>query len=1671
MLPALPMVLELSIFISFIALFSYSALFLFVLRRGIRTGIIASFSLYLLCMIIWSLSALMKYADIGQLDPRIWVRLLILGSTAMPIAFFNFVSNFLSKDRRKWLFLGAMLYTLIQIASFQGYLFKDFRFSAGGIDYGYNLPFYLISGFWLFFIGFSTLDLLRDYRQTTIPHQQNRIRYLLLVIMVILIGSLSNLSQLRNWPVDIAFNALAGFIIAYAILRHHLLGIDVVFRKGLAYLLPLLIAGAGYFLMIYLALEVFHIYTGLHLFILALFIAILAAMVAQPLQSRTADWIDRLFFKEKYDSGLMLQRLSQTSASVLDQDQLTNLILGEVIQTMRIQWACFLLKQPDTSDFILSAQKGLGESLSFKLRKDHPILKFLAGKNQAVSSQETELFQHLKSLCNLEGCDLVKAGPELFLPLQGKDQLVGILVTGPKHGQEAYSPEDQQILNALAHQTAVAVDNAILFEREHLRRREAEILREASTAITSELDLNHVLDKILTYLEQVVPYNSACVFLLIEEGETLYAVAGRGFSDGKSVIGQRYSSQNILFRKVCELSGPLILDDAATDTRFKGWGGTSEVHGWMGVPLTARGEVTGVLTLDSYQTNAYSEAEAELAQAFANQAAIAIENARLFEAAQHQAEEADTLRLAAAAITASLHQDESIGRILEQLARVVPYDSASVQLLIDGHLEIVGGRGWEDMADVIGMRFPIPGDNPNTVVILERKPYIIGDAPAYHRPFQQGPHSHIHSWLGVPLVVQDRVIGMLALDSGQKEYFTANQARLAAAFADQVAIAIENARLFSEQRQRAEELATLFSTSTAVSAHMQIDAVLAEITRQITLALNGTSCYASIIDDNQKNLQVVAEFFGPEANPKEQVTDLGRVYSISESDWARYDNLQAFVTHISNPDADPAILEDLRNYGGKTALSLPLAARGRVIGELELWDSRRERTFSDAEIKLGQTIANQAAIALEQARLYELEKQRAEQLEALRATAADINSELELTKLLEVILRRAILLLSAEGGDLGLYDETTGDLEIVTSINMGKDFSGTRQVMGEGLMGRVAQTLEPLIIQDYMNWEGRSPHYLEGPWRAVMASPLMVHGRLLGVVGIVDVHPERQFTADDLVLLNLFVQQAAIAIDNARLYSEIRERALELEQLFGAAQDLATNPEPLAVLNQLARHLAQALEASHVRISEILPSLTPELEDRRLEVLAEYYEQSPHGFPSGSAIGSKYVLGEHPLIIQAIDEGIVIQYQQDNDDLTPGELAKLVLNDVISALVVPIMSKGITVAVAEVWESRRYRTYSDRQKHLAIALTQHAGTVVENSRLYAAEKRRANELDALHTATATLLSTLDLETLLNHILNEAMRSIPKAEKGSLLLLDPGSGEFEIRAVTGYLSDSDGKGMTLQQKKEFAEQAIRSRRPLLITDLERNSAYEANGGNGETQPIRSVIVAPMLLEDQDLGALMLASPTPDAFLMYDLDLLVSFATTAVAAIRNARLHAEVQRLAVTDPLTGLYNRRGLFELGDREIDRYRRSRRPLAAIMLDIDLFKHVNDTYSHAIGDQVLRTLSARCKEILRDTDILGRYGGEEFAILLPETELEYACLVAERLRNNLAHRPIMTDRGLVSITISLGVTAVYEDSPDLAVLLDRADTAMYAAKQAGRNRLAIVYPQSHKINIASPNE
>ncbi len=811
------MIVNTSSIISLVALLFYGSLVWIVLSRDVKNRVIRSFSLYLAAMILWCFGAFMVFGGFAWADLVFWDRFRLVGWMAMPVAFFSFVQAFLMHEKRNWEVFGVVCYLLILAADIFGYLVSGTQVANGQIVHNYGPAFLPASIVWIFFVGFSMINLIQDFRKTRVAIFRNQIKYLVVTVILTLAGILFNFSNQITFPIDIAFNIAAAAFIAYAIFKHQLLDLTIVVRKWLLYLIPTVIIAAIYFGIVYLLMAVYHAVSGFGIIILALTVAILVALIGQPLHRQVQNWIDRFFYREKYNASQMLRRLSLAAVSVLDLDTITNRILTEVTTTMHIRQAGLFLKKDQSGEFFLMAQVGMKPG-EVKFMPKHPLVVYFQGNDQALTEYDLEILPVFLALWKQERLDLGRMGAKLYIPLKAKGDLVGIFAVGSKMSGEAYSQDDQLTLDTLANQIAAAIENALLFTAETRRRREAETMQKALMGLTSDLDLQRVLDNILAQLEKAIPYDSACVFL--QENDQLKAVAARGFTRPEEIINRIFPLESDrLFQEMRSSRRPLILSDAQADSRLKGYGETKNVRSWMGIPLILRGVVTGCLTLDSYTQDSYSELElADLALEFANHAAVAVENARLFNVERDQRRNADSLREVGTMLSSTLDFDRTLDLLLDQIGRILPYDIVNI-LLSDGdhHFRVARTRVADSVDpslalhvdDAIAELTEMPNLNP---MISTQRAMVIPDLskdPAWI----QKTSLPVRSWVGVPVIIDDKVVACFSLVKYQANFYTERHSSLLSVLAGQAALALQNARLFTEVQQLAiiDDLTSIFN--------------------------------------------------------------------------------------------------------------------------------------------------------------------------------------------------------------------------------------------------------------------------------------------------------------------------------------------------------------------------------------------------------------------------------------------------------------------------------------------------------------------------------------------------------------------------------------------------------------------------------------------------------------------------------------------------------------------------------------------------------------------------------------------------------------------------------------------------------------------------------------------
>jgi diguanylate cyclase (GGDEF)-like protein len=337
----------------------------------------------------------------------------------------------------------------------------------------------------------------------------------------------------------------------------------------------------------------------------------------------------------------------------------------------------------------------------------------------------------------------------------------------------------------------------------------------------------------------------------------------------------------------------------------------------------------------------------------------------------------------------------------------------------------------------------------------------------------------------------------------------------------------------------------------------------------------------------------------------------------------------------------------------------------------------------------------------------------------------------------------------------------------------------------------------------------------------------------------------------------------------------------------------------------------------------------------------------------------------------------------------------------------------------------------------------------------AADKdRQSYELEIFHDVAKALTSSLDLDTVLQTIM-EKMAAYFEPATWSLLMLDETSEEFYYAAAVGKGCESIN-ALTLTTGETLARWVIEQGKPLIVSDVNRDSRIQQSSNDHFFPDGCSVACMPVRTGGKVLGIIQLMNIDMQVYIRNEM-LLQTLADYAAIAIENARAVRRIQELSITDDCTGLYNARQLFTVLSEEVHRSERFGYEFSVLFLDLDHFKRVNDQHGHLIGSKLLGQFGQALRENLRLVDAAFRYGGDEFAILLPQTSKDAALFVARRLMGVFhTKRWLDGEAPDVSLRASVGIASYPADAATPQAIVHRADEMMYQVKEAGRDNIAV---------------
>lgn len=743
----------------------------------------------------------------------------------------------------------------------------------------------------------------------------------------------------------------------------------------------------------------------------------------------------------------------------------------------------------------------------------------------------------------------------ICLPVFLNNQVVAGVLVMSNEPLPALTEEDRQVYEQISRQVSIILQDISLLTETRRRLREVNTLLEFSNEL-STLDPDSMLKVLLdNSLKVITTAHAGIVFLLDMSTGLLVPRIARGYADVESMLQITYAAGESLPGRVLLERRPLRVDEVNFSRDYtlsaegllryrEATGGRLPVSSIV-VPIQTGEHILGVLLLDNFnQTAAFTRDDETLLLSLAQQVALSLENARLMQASQERAAQLQALTLASAAMAANLRTSDLIATLLDRLYNLLLFDTAILWLREEDRMRIVAARGFADNEERVGLTVNIE----DSLLLAEMKrtsqAIVVGDVRRDPR-FPTLLEAERLSWLGVPLVSKGDLIGVIVLEKTEANYFSEELVQLANTFASQAAVALENARLYEESVRRAAELdersrrlarLNLFSSSlSGVLDEMQILRLTAA---ELQRALNAERIeMVSLEDPNVPVLRLIysrtAEHEEREPLPPAPIFERLR------------ESLGVFTTEDVSREPDLAPLADLL-ADTRSLLIIPLVS-GLSLRALAFVHLPAGERWSAEELELARTIANQAAIALEGARLYQATVQRAEQMAILNRASYEISATLEPEEIYRAIHRAAAQLMPVESFVITLLDEERNEIEGVYLVDPDGRAPNQRIPLGQGLSSRILETGEPILIADAAAQETGARAFGRGHSRSILAVPIKISGKTIGMLSVQSYRPN-VYDEEDLQVLSTLANQAAVAIQNGRLFAETRRLADELEQ-------------------------------------------------------------------------------------------------------------------------------------------------------------------------------------------------------------------------------------------------------------------------------------------------------------------------------------------------------------------------------------------------------------------------------------------------------------------------------------------------------------------------------------------
>jgi PAS domain S-box-containing protein len=1097
----------------------------------------------------------------------------------------------------------------------------------------------------------------------------------------------------------------------------------------------------------------------------------------------------------------------------------------------------------------------------------------------------------------------------LFVPLVSGGRATGAISLDNLDREHAFTEADQRLLTTLAGSLSVALENARLVHETRQRNAELALINSVQEALAGELDMQAIYDVVGDNIRDV--FDAQVVDIAIYDAATgllafpyatelgrrheIAALTPYGFRDHVMKTGKPVLINQDAEAEAERYGNPVIVGEVPKSALF--------------VPLAGGGTITGVIDLQNMdREHAFSESDQQLLETLAGSLSVALENARLVHETRQRNAELALINSVQEALAGELEMQAIYDVVGDKIRDVFDAQVVGISMLDDAagllhdrYLLELGERLHPEPWAPSGFSQHVL-ETRESMLITEN---LSAEAERYRSATVEGSEAP-KSVLFVPLAVGGRATGVISLQNVDRERaFSESDKRLLETLAGSLSVALENARLVHETRQRNAELALINSVQDALAGELELQAIYGAVGDQIRDVFDAQVVDIGMYDETSRRIHFPYTIERGERLPAEPIELMGFRKRVMETrETLRIDeNVEEAATSYDNPL--------LSGEMPKSVLYVPLVTGGKATGVISLQNIDRDHAFTDSDQQLLETLAASLSVALENARLVHETRQRNAELALINGVQDAIAGELDPQAIYDAVGDKLQEVFDAQVVSISTYDEAAGLLEFPYIIESGERLDEP-PIPLMGFRKHVIETRDPLrlgeitpeVLERYGN-----PSVIGGnPSKSAIFVPLLVGGRATGVLSLQNVDRAHAFGESDQQLLETLAGSLSVALENARLVHETRQRNAELALINGVQDAIAGELEPQAIYDAVGDKIQEIFDAQSVRIDR-LDEATGLVHYPYIIELGERLQADPE-----SAGGfSKHVLTTRETLL--ISENVLAEAERYGSSILAGEAPK-------SVLFVPLVAAGKATGVISLQNIEREHAFSESDQQLLETLAGSLSVALENARLVHETRQRNAELALINGVQDAIAGELDDQAIYDAV-GDRLREVFDAQVVAITTLDDATGltHFPYIIERGERLHADPIAA-----RGFSKHVLETREPLMIRENMDAEAERYGSPTVAGEDTKSALFVPLVAGGKGTGVISLQNADREhAFSESDQQLLETLAGSLSVALENARLvHETRQRNAelalingVQDAIAGELDPQAIYDaVGDR-----------------------------------------------------------------------------------------------------------------------------------------------------------